>query len=204
MGAGWQSFREINYCERAARRLEEEATVKSDKRNQQRRAGDRREPGRSKARRGVSYERQAFAKLKPDFDHLVSQTAARMKAAAAEGRVLSPLSAAQEVVAVQTAVQTAQETAGAANKAGIAISETTGSADGAARQVQTTIGIAPPVITLVHYQHNSEIYVNGHKRRVGAETRDTVQLVLEMLEGTGAVKIAEQNLRHLDQQAGAY
>jgi len=60
------------------------------------------------------------------------------------------------------------------------------------------VGIIPPIVTFVHFQNETRIYVDGVLRRtVDRHVGHNIQRVVESIEATGAVKIAEQRLDNL-------
>lgn len=149
-----------------------------------------------RVRKPISYERQAFAKLKPEFDAMVGKVAERMREAAKEGRPLTVDGAALHVV----------------SEAGSSKPATSAGTDGAsAHHVDVTIkqdpvvGIAPPVITFVEYGDCVFMFTGaGQKFSMETGTYASVARAIEQIEATGAIKIAVQNLRHLQARSSAH
>lgn len=69
----------------------------------------------------------------------------------------------------------------------------------AAATPTSVVTVARPVVTLVKYANRAYLHVNGElmgRALTGDETR-VAQWALEQVEATGAITIAEQDLRHL-------
>ena len=143
-----------------------------------------------KVRPAVDYERQAFNKLKPEFDQMVGKVAARMREAAASGRPLTVDGAALHVVAEQPARSTDDAKHYTAE---IKIEQA------------PVVGIAPPTITFVEYGDVIFMFTNGgQKFPLELSSYASIARAVEQIEATGAIKITIQNLRHLNARSSAH
>lgn len=79
-------------------------------------------------------------------------------------------------------------------------SESEANSDQTNQVAQTrSVNIPIPTITIVHYNNRSYVHVNGQPTGRGYDPAFAriVQEAFEDVEATGAIKIAEQDLRHL-------